>query len=287
MRKGNPYLPSLIPLTLLVLFLVVGPLIFMVLLSFATNQGASGFTWDLTLANYRKLADPVYLDTFRKSLGLAFFSTLIIIAIGYPAGYCMSRLSKKGKTIMLLSIVIPFGVNSLIRLYGIIILLQSKGVVNSLLLRLHLIKEPLKMLYSYPAVVLGMVYALLPFMILAIYSSAEKLDWTLVEAARDLGASKAKAFATIIFPLTLPGLFSGVVLSFVPAMGLFFIADFLGGNKIVLVGSLIQDQMTRGSNWPFAAAIATVLTVITSFLLLAYRKVSGAYGEEKKGDGNP
>ena len=112
-----------------------------------------------------------------------------------------------------------------------------------------------------------MVYALLPFMILAVYSSVEKMDWSLVEAARDLGASPAKAFLTVTLKLTLPGLMSGIILTFVPSMGLFFIADLLGGNKIVLVGSLIQDQLTRGSNWPFAAALAMVLTIMTTLLI--------------------
>ena len=118
--------------------------------------------------------------------------------------------------------------------------------------------------YSYPAIVIGMIYVLLPFMIMSVYSSAEKLDWSYVEAARDLGASRLQAFFTITLKLTLPGLLSGVILTFVPSMGLFFIADILGGNKVVLVGSLIQDQMTRGSNWPFAAALAVVMMVLTT-----------------------
>ena len=139
---------------------------------------------------------------------------------------------------------------------------------------LGLVKEPLKILYSYPAVLTGMVYALLPFMMLAVYSSVEKMDWSLVEAARDLGASPAKAFFTITFRLTLPGLLSGIILTFVPSMGLFFIADILGGNKIVLMGSLIQDQLTRGSNWPFAAALALVLTVMTSLMIALYRRIT-------------
>ncbi len=126
------------------------------------------------------------------------------------------------------------------------------------------------------AIVIGMIYVLLPFMIMSVYSSAEKLDWSYVEAARDLGASRLQAFFTITLKLTLPGLLSGVILTFVPSMGLFFIADILGGNKVVLVGSLIQDQMTRGSNWPFAAALAVVMMVLTTVLIMIYRKVTNA-----------
>lgn len=186
----------------------------------------------------------------------------------------MAKLSEKGKRRMMLLIMIPFWTSSLIRMYGWILILQAKGVLNTLLLKLGLIDEPLKILYSYPAVVIGMIYALLPFMILSVYSSVEKMDWSLVEAARDLGAGPAKAFFTITLKLTLPGLLTGVILTFIPSMGLFFIADILGGNKIVLVGSVIQDQLTRGSNWPFAAALAVVLMILTSLMIFVYRKVT-------------
>ena len=141
---------------------------------------------------------------------------------------------------------------------------------------LHITDKPLKLLYSYPAVVVGMVYSLLPFMILAVYSSAEKLDFSLVEASRDLGASSLKAFWTISLPLTLPGLLSGIVLTFIPSMGLFFIADILGGNKIVLVGSVIHEQLTKGRNQPFAAALSAVLMILTSLMIRLYKKLTGS-----------
>ena len=176
----------------------------------------------------------------------------------------------------MLLLMLPFWVNSLIRLYGWIIILQKKGLLNFFLKKLGLIEKPLKLMYSYPAIVIGMIYVLLPFMILSVYSSAEKLDWSLVEAARDLGAGKIKAFWTVSFKLTLPGLLSGVILTFIPSMGLFFIADILGGNKVVLVGSLIQDQMTRGNNWPFAAALAVIMMILTTLMILLYRKVTNA-----------
>lgn len=186
----------------------------------------------------------------------------------------MAKLSEKGKKRMMFLIMVPFWTSSLIRLYGWIIILQAKGILNGVLKALGLIDKPLKLLYSYPAVLIGMIYALLPFMILAVYSSVEKMDWALVEAARDLGASPFKAFLTVTLKLTLPGLLSGVILTFIPSMGLFFIADILGGNKIVLVGSLIQDQLTRGSNWPFAAALAVILTILTSLMIFFYRKIT-------------
>ena len=273
-KKKSGLFLTVLPLYLFTLCFVVGPLLYMVALSFATNGSSSSTIWSFTLENYKKIAEPVYLKSFVQSFQLAITSTLLIVLMGYPFGYFMAKLSAKRKKRMMLLIMIPFWTSSLIRMYGWILILQAKGVLNGFLMKLGIIEEPLKILYSYPAVVIGMVYALLPFMVLAVYSSVEKMDWSYVEAARDLGANAVKAFFTVTFKLTLPGLLTGVILTFIPSMGLFFIADILGGNKIVLVGSVIQDQLTRGSNWPFAAALAVVLMLLTSLMMFVYRKVT-------------
>ncbi len=274
MRKERWWL-CVVPLYVFTLVFVLGPVLYMIAVSFAQNEAGMGFRWAFTLDNFARLRDPVYLRCFRESFRLALVTTALNTLVGYPFGYFMGRLSARGKRIVMFLIMVPFWTSSLIRLYGWIILLQAKGIFNTVLLRLGLIGEPLKILYTYSAVLIGMVYALLPFMILAVYTSVEKMDWTLVEAARDLGASRTRAFFTVTLRLTLPGLMSGVILTFVPSMGLFFIADILGGNKIVLVGSLIQDQMTRGGNQPFAAALALVLAVMTTLMLWLYRKLTG------------
>ncbi len=265
-----------LPLYIFTIVFVICPLLYVVALSFATPNRGYGVTWKFTLDNYKNILEPVYLNTFVESLKLALTSTAAIVLIGYPFGYFMAKLPEHRKKKAHLLLTLPFWVNSLIRLYGWIIILQKKGLLNFVLMKLGLIKKPLAILYSYPAIVVGMIYVLLPFMIMSVYSSAEKLDWFYVEAARDLGASRVQAFFTVTLKLTLPGLLSGVILTFVPSMGLFFIADILGGNKIVLVGSLIQDQMTRGSNWPFAAALAVVMMVLTTVMIMIYRKVSNA-----------
>ena len=275
MRKERWWL-CIAPLYAFTLLFVLGPALYMVAISFAQNSAGTGFRWAFTLDNFAKMLDGVYLRCFRESFRLALSTTALSVLLGYPFGYFMGRLSPKGKRLMMFLIMVPFWTSSLIRLYGWLIILQVKGLFNGVLLRLGVIDEPLKILYTYPAVLIGMVYALLPFMILAVYTSVEKMDWTLVEAARDLGASRVKAFFTVTLRLTLPGLMSGVILTFVPSMGLFFIADILGGNKIVLVGSLIQDQMTRGGNQPFAAALALVLAVMAPLMLWLYRKLTGA-----------
>ncbi len=275
MEKRNKWGLLVAPLYAFTLLFVLGPMVYMVLVSFARNNGDGyGFFWRFTTENYTKIADPVYLQCFVQSFKLAFSTTFFVILLGYPFGYFMARLSERGKRRMMFLIMVPFWTSSLLRLYGWIIILQAKGVMNAALMGLGILKKPLKILYSYPAVLIGMIYALLPFMILSVYSSVEKMDWSLTEAARDLGASPFQAFLTVTFKLTLPGLLSGVILTFIPSMGLFFIADILGGNKIVLVGSLIQDQLTRGSNWPFAAALAVILTVLTSLMIFFYRKIT-------------
>ena len=273
-RRKSGSLWMVLPLYIFTLIFVAGPLIYMFALSFATANEIHGVTWSFTLENYKRILEPVYFSTVVQSFKLALTSTAAIILIGYPFGYIMAKLPEKKKKRAMLFLMLPFWVNSLIRLYGWIIILQKKGILNFILQKLGIIEKPLKLLYSYPAIVVGMIYVLLPFMVLSVFSSAEKLDWSLTEAARDMGATGWKAFWTINFPLTIPGLLSGVILTFIPSMGLFFIADILGGNKIVLVGSLIQEQMTRGANWPFAAALAVVMMVLTSIMIFIYRKLT-------------
>ena len=241
---------TVLPLYVFTLLFVLGPIVYMIVLSFLTRAETWGVLPEFTLQNYKNIAEPVYLETFWESIKLALTSTVLVILIGYPFGYFMAKLTAKWKKRTMMLLMIPFWTSSLIRLYGWIIIFRAGGILDKLLMALHVTEKSVKILYTYPAVVVGMVYALLPFMIFAVYSSAEKLDFSLVEAARDLGASPMKAFLTVSLKLTLPGLLSGVVLTFVPSMGLFFIADILGGNKVVLVGNLIQEQLMKTHNWP-------------------------------------
>ena len=266
---------TVLPLYVFTLLFVLGPIVYMIVLSFLTRAETWGVLPEFTLQNYKNIAEPVYLETFWESIKLALTSTVLVILIGYPFGYFMAKLTAKWKKRTMMLLMIPFWTSSLIRLYGWIIIFRAGGILDKLLMALHVTEKSVKILYTYPAVVVGMVYALLPFMIFAVYSSAEKLDFSLVEAARDLGASPMKAFLTVSLKLTLPGLLSGVVLTFVPSMGLFFIADILGGNKVVLVGNLIQEQLMKTHNWPFAAALSVALLALTSFFMFLYRKLSG------------
>ena len=264
----------LLPIYVFTLLFVFVPLVYMLVLSFMTRAEVWGVEAVFTLENYKRILEPLYLNTFKDSLKLAFLSTFFILLIGYPYGYFMALLPKKWKARMMLLLMIPFWTSALVRINGWIIVFRSNGILDKILMGLQITEKPLKLLYTYPAVVVGMIYALLPYMILSVYSSAEKMDWTLVEAARDLGASQIRAFFTITLPHTLPGVLSGVILTFIPSMGLFFIADLLGGNKIVLIGSIIHEQMTKGRNMPFAAALSVILLVLTSIFIGLYRKIA-------------
>jgi spermidine/putrescine transport system permease protein len=274
-RRFSPaLLLTLLPIYLSTLLFVVGPLVYMVVLSFMSRAETWGVVNVFTAGNYVKIFEPVYLNTFIESMKLALLSTGLIVLIGYPFGYYMARLPKAKRGLVSFFLIVPFWTSSLMRLYGWIIIFRANGLLDAVLMGLGLTDAPLRLLYTYPAVVVGMVYVLTPFMIYSVYSSAEKLDWSLVEASRDLGATSVQAFFTISLKLTLPGLLSGVILTFIPSMGLFFIADILGGNKVVLVGSLIQEELMKAHNWPFAAALAVALMLLTTLFIFLYRKIT-------------
>jgi spermidine/putrescine transport system permease protein len=273
MKNGKTrFTAALAPMYLFTLAFVLGPLIYMVALSFMRRQGAWGIEAVFNFNNYRRILEPVYLETFRQSIKLAVISTIAVTIAGYPFGYFMAKLKPAWRNRVMILLIIPFWTSALMRLYGWIIVFRANGVLDFLLMRLRITEEPLRLLYTYPAVVTGMIYALLPFMIYSVFTSAEKLDHGLVEAARIMGASRFRAFLTVSLPLTMPGLFSGIILTFIPSMGLYFIADILGGNKVVLVGNLIRDQLLNVHDWPFAAALSVVLMVLTTLFLYLYRQ---------------
>lgn len=269
-----------LPMTLWTAVFVGIVLLYLLALSFFTPTGEGyGVRPGFTLENYRRLLSPAYLQVLGKSLLLAFYTTLICLGLGYPFGYCMARAGRKWRGILMLLVIVPFWTNALVRIYGWKILLMGNGPVNDLLMALHLTDKPMKLLNTYGAVLLGMVYALIPFMILPVYSSVEKMDWSLVAAARDMGAEPMRAFVTVTLPLTAPGAMAGVVLTFVPAIGLFFISDLLGGATDMYVGNLVRDQMLKAKDLPFAAAVSVVLLILTLLILRLYRRFGGDSGD--------
>lgn len=278
-RKRSAALLS-IPISVWTFALVGIVLLYIIALSFMTAvPGEYRVEYTLTLDNYRKLFSGDYFRVLINSIVLAFETTVLCVAIGYPFGYYMARAGRKWRGILMLLVIVPFWTNALVRIYGWKILMMGNGPINDIVIALGLAERPLKLLNTYGAVLLGMVYALIPFMILPVYSSVEKMDWSLVAASRDMGASPARAFITVTLPLTAPGMMAGIVLVFVPAIGLFFISDLLGGSTAIYAGNLVRDQLLKAKDLPFAAAISVVLLALTLIVLWIYRRAGGKSGD--------
>ena len=228
-----------------------------------------------TLSNYMQLFDIVYLKIFAQSFIIALVVTFICMLISYPFVIAVSHKNKITQKVLMTLVMVPFLTNSLIRMYGFIVLLRKSGVINQTLIDIGLINNPLKLMYNNFGIIVGMVYTLIPFMILPLYSSVVAIDKSVLEAANDLGANKFKTFFKIIIPQTKSALFNGSLMVFTPALGYFFIVDMLGGGKIMILGNLIKNQFLTARNWPLGAAIAIFLIFITLILILIYRKIGG------------
>lgn len=263
-----------LPLYLWTVLFVLAALGYVIALSLQSRGELIGASGQWTLDNYARLQEPQYFQVLVNSLRLAALTTLLCALIGYPFGYLMARLKPASRSIVTLLLVVPFWTNSLIRIYGWRILLIGNGPINTLLMNLGWIQQPLKLLNTEGAVFLGMVYALVPFMILPSSTAVEKLDYSVVEAARDLGASPLHAFFTVTVPLTLSGLMAGCVLVFIPSTGLFFLNDLLGGSKTMLAGNLIQSLM-KSRDLPMASALSVLMLAVTGVVIALYRKAGG------------
>jgi spermidine/putrescine transport system permease protein len=224
----------------------------------------------LTLNNYLQLYNSIYIRIFEKSFLIAGISTFICLMLGYPFAYIIARMQSRWKNFLILLVIIPFWTSSLIRSYALIAIIKAKGILNTFLLGAGIIHQPLSILFTNSAVVIGLVYNLLPFMILPIMTNIERLDDRLIDAARDLGANQFTTFRRVIIPLTMPGIIAGSILVFLPAMTIFYIPDILGGAKSILLGNLIQNQFLIAENWPTGSAVSAVLTLVLTTLILIY-----------------
>ena len=248
------------------------PILLVLVTSCLENDPVHLVRWQFTLENYRALINPIYFKVFWHSFCIAGLCTLICLCLGFPFAYLLARMQSKYKSLLLFLVIIPFWTSSLIRTYAIISILKAKGLLNTVLLSLGIIHKPLSILYTPSAVIIGLVYSLLPFMILPLYANIEKLDIRFIDAARDLGANTITIFTRVILPLTLSGIVGGIVLVFLPAMSMFYIPDILGGAKSLLVGNLIQNEFLSAHNWPLGSAVSMVLTLSMGLLLLIYRR---------------
>lgn len=276
MKKNNLFkIIFTLPVIIYTVLLIVLPFVYILFLSFTKSDSYGGIIYEFTLNNYLEVFDSTYLNIFIKSAAIGILATFISILISYPFALILRNKSSYVKNMATKLIMIPFLTNSLIRTYGWIILLRKNGIINSALIGSGLIKLPLSLMYNRIGIIIGMVYTLLPFMLLPVCSSVFEIDNDLIEAAKDLGASKIQIFKNIILPQTVSGVFNGSLMVFIPAIGYFFITDILGGGKIMIIGNLIKNQFLTARNWPFGAAISIFLIVITLLLVKLYKKLGG------------
>lgn len=253
---------------------VVAPAAILVVYSFSSRDELGRVVFEFQAGNYRRVFDPVYVGVLVRSTGYAALTTAICAVLAYPVSWHIARSPEPARRRLLLLVMIPFWTSFLIRTYAWINILKEEGLLNGALRYAGVIAAPLELLYTPAAVVLGLVYVYLPFMILPIYGSAEKLDPALIEAAHDLGCGPWRTFAEIVLPLTRPGLAAGVMMVFVPAIGMFAVSDLMGGARVPMIGGVIQEQFVgQARDKPFGAALGVVfmLLFLASYLLLRRR----------------
>ena len=259
-RPGVESASLLAPGTLWLLLFFALPMLLMLAYSFMPKGLYGGVDPGFTLEHYRRFLDPLYLQVLWRTVLWAGAATLVCLLLGYPVAWVISR--SRHRNLLLFLIVLPFWTSFLVRTFALIFLLRDTGLVNSLLLRLGLVTEPVTLLYTPFAVLAGLVYGFLPFMVLPIYASLEKLDPALLEAAEVLGARPRSRFLRVTLPLSLPGVIAGCLLVFVPALGSFITSDLLGGARRVMIGNLVQNQFTSARNWPFGSAVSFALMAL-------------------------
>ena len=259
----------------LLLFVLV-PNVLVFVISFLTENRQSQYFVDfaISLSAYQALFNDTYATVLWNSLYMAGIATFFCLIIGYPFAFITAKLPAKVRPILLFLVVLPFWTNSLIRIYGIKIFLGVKGLLNEALLWLGIINEPLRLLNSELAIIIGLVYILLPFMILPLYSSIEKIDGRLLEAAKDLGANAFQRFIRVTIPLTMPGIVSGCLLVLLPAMGMFYVADLLGGGKTPLVGNIIKSLFLNTNQFALGSAVSIALTILMALMLYVYYRAN-------------
>jgi spermidine/putrescine transport system permease protein len=276
-RPGAVGWLMLLPIAIWLLAFVVAPAAIMLVYSFCSRDELGEVVYEFTTDNYRLALGKMYAAILWRSTVLAGLTTVLCLVIGYPAAYYIGRRPPKSRSRLLLLVMIPFWTSFLIRAYAWMTILKDQGLLNGLLQWLRLVPNffgATSLLYTPTAVVIGMVYSYLPFMMLPIYASAEKLDESLVEAAQDLGATPLAVFRRVIIPLTRPGIYAGVLLVFVPAIGMFAIQDLLGGAKVPMAGSVIQQQFGAARDMPFGAALGVLLMglFVLAFAILGRRQ---------------
>ena len=256
------------PMSLWTVLFFVFPFIYIILVSFCSRDQFGNIVYSFSLGAYKTLTKAVYMQVIFRTLKMAAIVTVLVTLIAYPYAYFCSRASKKIQNLLIIAVMIPFWINSLLRIYAIMNFTSKNGLINNFLMGMGIIKEPIQILYTTGAVYFGLVYSLVPMMVMPLYSCLEKIDPAVLEAGRDLGCSSGQ--------LSIPGIMGGLVLVFVPAMFNFYIADALGGGKTIIIGNLISSQFSTAKNWPLGAALSVVVMVISTAIIMIKNKIERA-----------
>lgn len=272
-RMANIFMCA--PITIWSILFIILPIVLLAYMSFMTKGPLGRVVYKFTFDNYLEILKPVYAVVIKQSLIIAFWTTVLTVLLGYPLASLIAHMKSKNASLWTILLMLPLWVSGLVILYSFVIMLNKTGVINTILMDLHIIKKPLNMLYNNFAVIVGMIYMFLPFAVLPMYSSIEKLDPGLIEASKDLGAGPIKTFLKVTLPLTSPGIFAAVILTFIPCIGYYMVTDMLGGGTNMMIGNLIYRQFTISRNWPFGAALAMVLAIVIFIMLFIYTKLGG------------
>ncbi|MGP9637908.1 spermidine/putrescine ABC transporter permease PotB [Psychrobacter sp. AOP3-A1-26] len=255
------------------------PNILVIAVSFLTRDSTDFISLPVSIDSYVRMIDPLYFGVFVHSLWMASITTVICLLLGYPFAWLISKVKARWQPLLMMLLILPFWTNSLVRTYALKLLFANNGLINKSLLAIGVIDTPIDILYTQGAVIAGLTYLLFPFMVLPLYAVFTDLRNDMLLASQDLGASKTQTFWHVVLPLTTPGIISGVLLVLLPAMGMFYVADILGGSRNLLVGNIIKNQFLDARDWPFGAAASVLLTLAMAVLLLAYRASSRRIGK--------
>jgi spermidine/putrescine transport system permease protein len=266
----------LAPVTVWLGLFFLMPLLLILAYSFGTSGVYGGITLGFNPGNYLKVIDPLYLEIIVRTFVIAFINTLLCLTLGYPLAYFIALKSGSWKNILILMVMIPFWTSLLLRAYAWVVILNGNGIANRTLQFLGITDEPLTLIFTPQAVMMGMVYSYLPFMILPLYAALEKFDVRLKEAAQDLGASRWHTFWRVTFPLSMPGVIAGSILVFIPSAGEFVIPDLLGGSRTTMTGNLIRAQFGQARDWAFGSALSVMLAVLLLGAIMFYVRKVGA-----------
>ena len=271
-RKTIPALAQAGPVSIWMILFVTLPMLFIIYISFMSRGVFGDVVYQFSLESYQTLLDATYFKVILKSLKAALLTTVLCLGLGYPFAYYIARKPPEVASRLIMLIMIPFWTNSLMRLNSWLLLFQTSGPVNNFLQWTGLVDRPITFIYTDGLVVLGLITNRLPFAVLPLYSSIEKLQKSRLEASADLGATPSQTFFKVTLPLTFPGIFSAIILVFIPSLGIYTVSDILGGGKVLYIGNIIKNQFGSIRNWPLGAALSVLLLVITGLLIFIYTR---------------